>query len=236
MNQKKSSPLKIALLSIAVLILLFIPYIGEVLRTFNTMIHESGHAAVTSIFNGEVEEIELYANTEGVTTTRNGGFVAKFLTSISGYISTSLAIIGMVWLIKRKKYAFFYASIMLLTFINLVFWVRNLYGFVWVISLLAILGFILYKKKEWIDKALYAMLLIVTVDATRSVIDILMLSINTPKDAGDATGLASLTLIPAIVWGIFFVVQHVICLFFAIRIMIDKKEKKEKKKIKKKRK
>lgn len=210
------------LVSLATLILLFTPYIGEVLRSFNTMMHESGHAIMSLLMGGEVNQIELYGNTEGVTESMIGGGFASILVSLSGYLATTAMMVVMVWMIKREKYTILFYLIAALSIINLVFWIRNIYGFLWITALVGFLSYIVFKKKEWIKATLYSMATIVVIDATRSVLDILYLSYKYPKEAGDATGLSEITMLPVLVCGVVFAIIHIIGLFLLIKVIRKK--------------
>ena len=197
MNKK----LVLFLVCLSILILLFVPYIGDFLRTFNTLIHESGHAIMALITGGDVVKIELYSNTEGVTQNLISGKLSSILVSLSGYLSTTLGAIIMFYLIKKEKYRILFYSITLLSIINLIFWIRNLYGFIWIISFIILLGLIIFKKRDLIKNTVYSLFIILLVDSTRSVLDIFYLSYKTPGDAGDASVLSNATLIPDLFWG-----------------------------------
>lgn len=214
MNKK----LILFLLCLSVFVLLFIPYVGEFLRTFNTLIHESGHAIMALVTGGDVVKIELYSNTEGVTQNLISGNLSAILVSLSGYLSTTLGVIIMFYLIKKESYRILFYSITLLSIVNLIFWIRNVYGFLWILSFIILLGLIIFKNRDLIKNTVYCLFIILLVDSTRSVIDIFYLSYKTPGDAGDTSVLSNATLIPDLVWGILFLLQHLIGLFIVFKI------------------
>jgi hypothetical protein len=48
-----------------------IPFVGIWFRTFDTLMHETGHALVAFVLNGKVEKIELNSNLGGKTVYKS---------------------------------------------------------------------------------------------------------------------------------------------------------------------
>ena len=217
-------PIKAILISAVLLILLHIPYLGLFLRAFNTMIHESGHAIMTLLVSGKVESISLFANTEGVTESYLSSWFSSILVSLSGYIFSSVALIVVAFLWKKHYHKTILLVFGLLALVNLVLWVRNLYGIMWLVLFVGTVSLALKASKKGILPYItLALFIILCTDAFRASFDILYLSYLDSTQAGDATNLAKQTLIPALVWGIFFFVQNLLFSYVSFRCIFKKK-------------
>ena len=89
--------------------------------------------------------------------------------------------------------------------INLLLWVRNGYGIVWLFSIGLILGGIYYLQDPQLMR--YSMMFVgalLLVESLFSAFIIFVLSIKYPNDAGDATSLKQLTHLSARFWGFYF--------------------------------
>lgn len=199
-------------------ILTNIPIIGSYVRVINTVIHESGHALM-ALFGGKVHEISLFMNTEGVTYTSHSNWFGGFFTGGAGYVFSSFIAFLSFWLISRKKYKPLIVILLLFIGLNLVFWVRNLYGLFWLVSFGAVFLLLLYKGTEsLVQNSLLLIASILLVESISSSFTILLLSFIQPDAAGDATGLAKATIfIPAQLWGIFFFGQAIIFLLVGLK-------------------
>ena len=47
------------LIMLAAMLLVRVPGIGKILRTFNTLLHESGHVLMAMLLNGTVHEVRF---------------------------------------------------------------------------------------------------------------------------------------------------------------------------------
>lgn len=198
---------KISLILLAFLII-HIPYLGTFLRAINTMIHESGHALLALLLKGDVHSISLFANLEGVTISSYTSILAGIVISLSGYVFASAMLLVFSYLWYKRKYEWMIVNLTVLSAINLLFWVRNLYGVFWLLLFIILLVLLLtLKKRNLKEIATFMILLILMSDTIRASFIILWLSVVSPNNAGDATNLGSLTFIPAFLWGAFFLFQ-----------------------------
>lgn len=218
---------KYTALVLATVILMKLPIIGAFLRVIDTMIHESGHALAVLMMSGKVYYIELFANAEGVTLTGSRSYLGGFITSIAGYVFSSLAVVFFAYLWRWKKDKVILGVLFLFSVVNLLLWVRNVYGIVWLILFSLLLFFTMRmkdgKKLSSITFSLYVLLLLSSVV---SAFDILTLSILAPDGAGDAANLARMTGIPAIVWGLFFFAQAAFLGVLSVMAVIGKRSPK----------
>ena len=125
-------------LSIA-LALNYLPKIGRIFKGFNTLIHETGHAFMTLIFSGEVVAVELFYTGDGVAVTKSKSWFTKFFVSIAGYPFSSIISFVFAYLIYINKFDIILYAVISVAVLNILFWVRNPYGLVWLIVLIATL-------------------------------------------------------------------------------------------------
>lgn len=205
---------KIVLFIILAIFLTQMPIVGPYFSIVNTLIHETGHALMSIITGGKVQSISLFSNTEGVTLSSHRYWLGGFLTSIAGYLFASfMAYLYLILIYKRKSK---YVLLILLgtLLISLLFWIRNAYGFFWIITIIAVFTWVLIKGSKTILEyfALFITSLVL-VESVTSSFEIMYLSFVSPSRAGDATNLANMTfLIPTLVWGVAFFIQ---ALYFA---------------------
>lgn len=195
---------------ILAVILTQIPILGSYVSVINTVIHESGHAFI-ALLGGDVERISLFMNTEGVTYSRQSTWAGSFFTSMAGYVFSSFMAFLSFWLIGKKQYKILIVILLGFIVLNLVFWVRNIYGLFWLISFGAAFLFLLAKgSQSFVNNVLLLIASVLLVDSVKSAFDIMYISLITPKSAGDAANLAILTgIIPVQVWGILFFIQAI---------------------------
>lgn len=205
------------------MVLLYTPVIGNFFKIINTLIHEVGHAFMTLLVNGEVRSISLFYNTEGVTVSGSKGGFDLILISLAGYFSTSLFVLFFSFLWKKEKHYLNAFILFVLSFISLVFWIRNLFGFIWIILFITFLFYIMkHKNKKWIASTSLILLIALFTQSFHSSLDILLLSFTTPYQAGDATNLSKYTYIPTQIWGSLFFLQSLVFSIFTLFMVFKK--------------
>lgn len=178
-----------------------LPFIGVFFRTFNTFLHESGHAIGAIATSGEVVRIDLNRDTSGIAQTKNRGRLSAFITSFAGYPFAAIA--SSLFLIltvngHQKAVAFVILS---LTLLNLILFVRNLYGIFWLLMFSLILGaFAGYGSSTSLWAFVLFISLIALTETFMSTLVITFLGLTNPRKAGDMTNLQKNTGIPAGVW------------------------------------
>lgn len=187
------------------LVITRLPWIGKYFRGVNTLIHETGHAIMALILSGNVYRIDLSSDTSGsVLTSTNNGF-KRFLVSFAGYPFSSLIALVFFYFIEQKAYQYVVFPLIGLVVLNLILYVRNAYGIFWLLTFAAIIFAVIYFDEEmlWFAFSLLCSFIILT-DAVISAINLLIISIKTPKSAGDAKNIADITHFPAVFWSIVF--------------------------------
>jgi hypothetical protein len=195
------------------------PVLGKYFAIINTLIHESGHSVAALLTGGEVERISLFPNTEGTALTGHGSWWSQVITSLSGYVFASFFSFFFFYLIARERYKAIIYVLLVFLCINLVFWVRNVYGLFWIITFGA--GFIWFLRNNHQSIIRYVLLFLtclVFVESVTSAFEIMWISFISPFRAGDAAHLSgAIPFTPAPLWGIFFFVQALFFAYLALR-------------------
>lgn len=215
----KNTQLLIVLAS--ALVLNYIPVVGKFIKGFNTLIHESAHAFMALITSGEVMSVNLFYGGEGLASTKSGNLFGKFLVSIAGYFCSSAVGYILFFLVKKDYHEYILYGFIALGSINLLFWVRNLYGVSWLLFMIMGLGSIFYFQQKILGHYIALFIAsVVAVDALVSSGIIFFLSIKTAAKAGDAYNLKLLTYIPTFVWGLIFFIQAIGFALLTIRLFL----------------
>jgi hypothetical protein len=181
--------------------------VGSILRPVNTMFHETGHALMTLLFSGRVVQINLFHDS-GVAFTAVKSWFARFMVSLAGYPFASLAAWLQFYFYRNGMHHVCLYIYLGVAIVNLVLWVRNTYGIIWLLCFIALLATAWYM--QWEQSTCLLLFIFNSVLLLQSVwtaIYLLYICAETPREAGDAANLRNMTWIPAIFWAVFF------CLF-----------------------
>ncbi|OAS89343.1 MULTISPECIES: M50 family metallopeptidase [Metabacillus] len=194
-----------------------VPFLGRYLAIFNTLIHESGHAIAALLLNGKVYSIKLFSNTAGEALTGQRGWISNVIISYAGYTFSSITAYACFMLLHKGYIRFILYALLLIALLNLILWIRNMYGAIWLGSFIALCGWTLHSGSSSIQTNLaYFLSSVLLTQSVSSALQIFMLSIVRRRSAGDATSLANYTKIPAIIWGFLFFAQAVYIAYLAI--------------------
>lgn len=205
---------KFLLFIVLAVILTEFPYI----RIFNTLIHETGHAAV-ALLGGHLHTITLLENSEGVTFGNRPIWLVSVLTSAAGYSFSSFMAFFSFWLLYRQKQILLIDILLGIMFLNMLLWVRNLFGLIWLACISILFLIIFIRGNQTIrNNLLLVIATILLVDSLKSSFEVLFLSWFHPRYAGDASNLADLTsIIPVKLWGILFFTQAILFLIKGLK-------------------
>jgi len=184
-------------------ILSLIPVIGKFLNVFNTLFHESGHAIMALLTGGGVMNIKLSADASGAAQTKSKYWMGKVLTSIAGYPVSSVSAWLFFYLIQQHSVIYIFYIIFSLLLINLVLWVRNTFGIVWIL-VMGILTFITYFYGSEQLKHYFAVFCasILLFQSIYTSLTLLIIAFKNPSKAGDAKNLQAFTYIPTLLWAL----------------------------------
>ena len=192
--------------------------IGMSLAIANTMVHESSHGLLAVLTGGRIKGISLSADTSGLAETTSNSRIARILVSYAGYTGSSLVAVGLFYLLFLAEYEWIIYFFVVLSAINWLFWVRNLFGFLWLTTFIGMMVFFLYKHFEVLLVHISILLsCMVLVQSIISAFVILKLSVTDRRNAGDATNLAKFTFIPTLVWGALFFVQSLLAASYIVK-------------------
>ncbi|RAP75807.1 M50 family metallopeptidase [Paenibacillus montanisoli] len=208
---------KVAGYLVLALIIIHLPFIGIFFKIVNTLIHESAHALMALALHGKVVQIQLFSDTSGVTYTLSSSHIGTVLTSLAGYIGSSLFALLLAVLCHRGKHALNLWLFAIISVVNVLLWVRNPFGILWLAAFICLLILSLWRKGKWISAFSIGLFVFVVAESVSSSFVILWRSLYSPTEAGDAANLAEATFLPASVWGVFFMLQACILAFISVK-------------------
>lgn len=196
-----------------------LPGIGNYVKLFYTMLHETCHAVAARISGGKVKRVHLYATTAGLAETTHRSRPGAVWTAFAGYPLASFAVTAGIY-----GYTLGLSEPLLWGFTALVayqclFWVRNAAGLGWSLSVLGGLFSLYYwQLQTYFDLAVQLVLVVLWSQAFFSSWTVFRLALIDKNEAGDATILARQTKIPALFWGFLFALSGTV--FFIIGLWL----------------
>jgi hypothetical protein len=117
-----------------------------------TAVHESGHAIGALVVGRKVTAIHLRPDSSGVTLHYGpGGRLRRLMTAAAGYPAPGLVGLGGAWLVAHRQPRLWLAALLVLGLVNVILWVRNLFGFVVMAAWIAALGWLSLKGTAGVD-------------------------------------------------------------------------------------
>jgi hypothetical protein len=197
----------------ALVLLLWNSFVVYPLRIFVVFLHEISHGLAAVLSGGRIESIGLSFDEGGVCRTRGG---SPFLILNAGYLGSLLW--GAAFLIlgeRRTRARSVIAIVGTFTLVVTLVYVRTLFGFGY--GLLAGSALLLVATRL---RPSASELLLATIGATSALYavwdvasDVLLRS----AAESDASALARLTGVPAVVWGVFWIALSVGVLVYVIK-------------------
>jgi len=195
-------------------------------RSLDTMIHEFGHALMTLLLSGRVLNMELYADHSGVTYSTMNHSWHVIPIALAGYMTASLFAMLLFYLHYKKNQKLGLTLVTFIALFTLLLFVRQGFGVIWLIGFIA-LNLIVLLLSGNVQKYYYLFLAFLTLE--ESVVGpayLVLYAVTKPGSAGDATNLSDFTLLPALVWAIFFVLFALWCASHALRFFFKQNTKK----------
>lgn len=198
----------------AAILLTCVPVAGKYFRVLNTLLHEIGHVLASLFFGGGIHQVRLFWDTSGVAYTSSANKVAVIVTSLCGYPFASVVAYLVAWASLNDYTEWLYYALFMILAISLVFWVRNWFGFFWLVAFFAGTAAVYMYASGTIQQTyMHVITAVLLVESIRSSWVIFYLSLVSPQKAGDATVLKRSTGLSSRFWGLFFLVQ---ALYFGI--------------------
>jgi hypothetical protein len=182
-------------------------------RIFVVFLHEISHGLAAVVTGGRIVSIGLSVNEGGVCVTQGG---SRFLTLSAGYLGSLLW--GALFLLlaaRRRRAPGVVALIGLFTLVVTLLYVRTWFGFIY--GLLAATAFILVASKLKAEASEVLLAAIGVMSCLYAVWDIASDVLLRSIPCSDASALAGLTGIPAIVWGVLWIATSFWVIFMVLR-------------------
>ena len=170
-------------------------------RLFVVFLHEISHGLAAVLTGGELVKIGLSFNEGGVAVTRGG---SRFVILTAGYLGSLL--FGALFLLlgARRRWAPGVIGLVgLFTLVITLVYVRTWFGFAY--GLLAAAAFILVASKMKPDVSEVLLAAIGVMSCLYAVWDIASDVLLRSVPCSDASQLARLTHVPALVWGVLWI-------------------------------
>ncbi|KGE19200.1 M50 family metallopeptidase [Paenibacillus wynnii] len=192
-----------------------IPF-SSLFRNLDTMIHEFGHAMITLLLSGSVLRIELYANHSGVTYSAIQAGGRAVVVSLAGYTLASLFALLLFYLYARGREKWGLILTTGVALVMLLLYVRGGFGMLW-LSGFMILNILIILAGKKVQKLYYLLLAFLTLEeSVLGPLFLVTMSLYSPTRAGDASNLAQLTPLPALVWAVLFFLFSLLCAKWAL--------------------
>jgi len=181
-----------------------LPVVGRFPRVLNTMIHESGHAFMSLLTSGEVKAVELASDASGMAKTGSKNFFSRLLTVMAGYSFASFFSFLSVWLLMHFGYTPVLYVFISFALVNLMLWVRNAFGIIWIVIFLVLCGSVWLYLSPYVIYFTWFCSGIIWFESLFTCFILLRESFRHPGKAGDASALKEILFLPAPVWALIF--------------------------------
>lgn len=179
------------------ILLVYIPYIGKYVRLISTMIHEGGHVLMGLLLGEKTVKVNLFSDASGEASVTISNKFKKFLIALAGYPSTALVALLSFWLISKGYNYYYVIGISLLTFLFLIFYIRNLFGIIWAISFTLGNGLLVYYQQLVVIEILaQAYACIIFIESVFSCFILVYVSFVASKTVSDASNISSVIYLP----------------------------------------
>lgn len=209
----------LAALTLALLVLWQVPYLGMVVypfRLFGTFVHELSHGLAALATGGHFARFTVSPDLSGLAWSSGG---IRFVIASAGYVGSAVFGGVLILLAARGLSArtLLTALGILLGLMCLLF-VRNLFGIATGLAIAAALVLAGRRlRPPWSDVLLLVLALQLVLDGFNSLFTVLRLS-TAGSVQTDALSMAQATGIPAVVWAVLWTVLSLAMLFVTLRL------------------
>ena len=218
MSENRDSGVFLVTASVVSVVLSYVPFAGFLVypfKLFVTFIHEGGHALVTLLTFGTVQGIGINLDTSGTTQSIGG---VSLLISSAGYLTST--IYGAMLLLAARSASLVKAGLALSALAVLaltLFFVNGFFGWLTGIGIATIL---VISSAVLSTRAAHFFLSFLAVQCCLNAIyDLRTLFVISAISGqpSDAMNMQRLTLIPAVVWALAWMVVSLVILWVALR-------------------
>lgn len=176
------------------------------LRMFVVFLHELSHGLAAIATGGSIHSIELTSDEGGLANTRGG---SSFLILNAGYLGSLLWGVALLLLSVRQKWTRFLLLFLgILTVVVTVLYIRTLFGFLY--GLVIGGAFVLAGRKLPADACGLIVRVLAVTSCLYAVWDISSDVLTRSVAGSDASQLARMTGIPAVLWGLVWIAAAVV--------------------------
>ena len=191
------------LLMLSAVLTHWIPF-SSFFRNLDTLVHESGHAAVTLILSGNVTYIHLFQDHSGVTLSSVSSGWSMIVVALAGYMTASMFTVYLFFAYSREKERQGLLTITGISVLGL-FFINNSFGVTWLIGFIVINVLAVWIFPRFVRNAYFLLLAFLTLEeSVFGPITLLILAITQPQQSGDAAVLSHVTGIAPAVWALWF--------------------------------
>ena len=193
-------------------IVLWNTFVAYPFRVFVVFLHEISHGLAAILSGGELVSIGLSPNEGGVAVTRGGW---RFLVLSAGYLGSLL--FGALFLLLggRRRAPGIVGLLGIFTLVVTLVYVRTWFGLLY--GLLAAGIFILFASKLKAEASEILLAAVGVMSCLYAVWDIASDVLLRSMPMSDASALADLTGVPAVVWGVLWVAASLGVIFAVLR-------------------
>jgi uncharacterized membrane protein YjdF len=196
-----------------------VPFLRVYFALCNTLVQEVVHAFSSLLLKGELfSKIKLHKDGTGETVNQIHAPFKKVLIAYAGYTGTSLAAIGLFYLVSRDNFDLIVYMFIGLIGLSLLLWIRNLYGFIWALSFGLLVALPIYFGNELV--IMHVSIMLASVIFTQSIFQAYQLfrqSFMRRKNPHRTAALAQTALIPAVIWGVVLLGQSLYAGYFIFK-------------------
>lgn len=220
-TQEKPLPWMLILAWALSILLVFSP-LWRISRNAITVVHEGGHALMAILWGRRISGIKLHSDTSGVTISRGKPWgLGVIFVAASGYTAPAILGLGIQFLSSEGR-TILGLAILAVMLLGLFLSIRNLWGIIVVVPLLAGFYFTFQFAPELQSFVLLFMATFLTVASLKPIIELQKHRRNGEGEGSDADQLAKLTLvIPGIAWVAFFFVVSLAANALAIYLQVQ---------------
>jgi hypothetical protein len=171
---------------------------------------------------GMKNKIRLYRDGTGQTTGSLISSFKKALISYAGYTGTSVAAIGLFYLVSRGHYRLVIYLFLGLSVLALMLWIRNMFGVIWGISFAVLLALPIYFHFE--TALFHISILLASVLFSQSIIcaiEVCKQSFMSRSNPARKAALVQTKFVPAVILGLTLVGQTVYVGYFFVQNFIS---------------
>lgn len=201
---------------ILALLLTRVPVIGKYFQIFNTLIHEIGHAVAGIITFGKVNYMTLSMDAAGGASVSSRNWLTSILVTLAGYPFASGISFLMIVMIHNEQYVYILYSMIVLCVFCLILWIRNLFGFIWLMTAgVLTAAVLLYGDAAIITAYATTLVAVVFVDSFVSTLVLMEVVFKDRQNGGDAHNLRNKTGITEYFWALLFIAIACIPVYYS---------------------